>query len=159
MRVSTRGEYGVRAMLDLALHYDLGATSLRTVAQRQEISASYLEQLIGVLRKAGLVVSVRGAQGGYRLAGPPGEIKIGDIMRAVEGPIGPAECVDEEAGAGCRQAPYCVTRMLWEKLRDSMIAVLDSTTLEDLCGQAKTMTAGAPRSFKKHLPGPGLGEE
>ena len=130
MRVSTRGEYGVRAMLDLALHYEEGATALRTVAQRQEISGSYLEQLLGILRKAGLVESVRGAQGGYRLARPPGEIRIGEIMRAVEGPIAPTDCVSEDGRAGCRQAPHCVTRLLWKRLRDSMIAVLDSTTLD-----------------------------
>ena len=144
MRISTRGEYGVRAMLDLAIHYDRGATALRTVAERQDISESYLEQLIGVLRKAGLVVSVRGAQGGYQLAKPPEEIKIGDIMRAVEGPIGPTECVNEDGTTDCSQAPHCVTRLLWAKLRDSMIAVLDTTTLGDLCSQAEALMAKKP---------------
>jgi len=144
VRVSTRGEYGVRAMLDLALHYEESATPLRIVAQRQELSESYLEQLIGALRKAGLVTSVRGAQGGYRLARPPGEIRIGEVMRAVEGPIGPSDCVSESGRAGCRQAPHCVTRLLWERLRDSMIAVLDHTTLGDLCDEARVMAVNAP---------------
>ncbi|MGE5552008.1 MAG: RrF2 family transcriptional regulator [Bacteroidota bacterium] len=139
MRVSTRGEYGVRAMLDLALQYDRGAIALRTVAERQGISESYLEQLMGPLRRAGLVASVRGAQGGYRLARPPGEIRVGDVMRAVEEPIAPTDCVSGGGAGGCRQAPYCVTRLLWERLRDSMIAVLDSTTLEDMRRQAEEL--------------------
>ncbi|MGE5529276.1 MAG: RrF2 family transcriptional regulator [Patescibacteria group bacterium] len=147
MRVSTRGEYGVRAMLDLALQYDEGATPLRAVAGRQGISEAYLEQLMGILRKAGLVASVRGAQGGYRLSRPPGEIRVGDIMRAVEGPIGPTSCVNGEGGSGCCQAKGCVTRLLWERLRDSMVAVLDHTTLGDLCAQARAMTPGEPEYY------------
>ena len=150
MRVSTRGQYGIRAMLDLALHYEEGATPLRVVAARQGISEFYLEQLMGSMRRAGLVQSVRGAQGGYHLARPPGEIKIGEIMRVVEGPIAPTECVGEEGESACGQARSCVTRLLWEKLRDSMIAVLDSTTLEDMRKQAESMVVeGVPL----HRPG------
>lgn len=150
MRVSTRGQYGIRAMLDLALHYQEGAIPLRVVAARQGISEFYLEQLMGSMRRAGLVQSVRGAQGGYQLARPPGEIKIGEIMRVVEGPIAPTECVGEEGESTCGQARSCVTRRLWEKLRDSMIAVLDSTTLEDMRKQAEAMVVeGVPL----HRPG------
>ncbi len=146
MRISTRGEYGVRAMLDLALHYEDGTIPLRAVAGRQRISESYLEQLFGILRKAELVTSVRGAQGGYQLARPPGEITVGDVMRVVEGPIAPAECVGE-GGTDCRQASHCVTRLLWAKLRDSMLGVLDSTTLADLCRQAGAMAEGEPMYY------------
>ncbi|NLG85052.1 MAG: Rrf2 family transcriptional regulator [Firmicutes bacterium] len=150
MRVSTRGQYGLRAMLELALHYAEGPMTLRRVAARQAISESYLEQLLGTLRRAGLVVSVRGVQGGYRLARPPEEIRVGEIIRAVEGPIAPTECVVEGGEPECWRAPHCVSRLLWEKLRDSMLAVLDSTTLADLCAEAEVMTAGARAGVFPH---------
>jgi Rrf2 family cysteine metabolism transcriptional repressor len=142
MRVSTRGEYGVRAMLDLAMHFGEGAMPLRAVAEREGISESYLEQLMLALRRADLVTSIRGAQGGYKLTRAPGEIRVGDVMRAVEGPIAPTDCVGEKGADVCRQAPCCVTRLLWSRLRDSMLAVLDSTTLADLCAQAEAMSSG-----------------
>lgn len=142
MRISTRGEYGVRAMLDLALRYEEGPTALRAVAEREKISEFYLEQLMRALRQAGLVKTARGAQGGYSLARPPEEIKMGQIMRAVEGPIAPAECVNGEGKDVCVQAPHCVTRLLWARLRDSMLSVLDTTTLEDLRRQAREILDG-----------------
>lgn len=132
MRISTKGEYGIRAMLDLALHYGKGPIPLKSVAERQKISTHYLEQLMATLRKAGLVESVRGAQGGYKLAKPPEAMVVGEIIRALEGPISPMPCVDEDEGKNCKQGDGCVTRELWKKLRDSMVDVLDSVTLEDL---------------------------
>ena len=134
MRVSTRGEYGVRAMFDLALNYGSGPIPLKTVARRQLVSETYLEQLMGALRKAGLVASKRGAQGGYELAHPPDQITIGQIIRVLEGPITPLDCLDTDAGTGpyCDQPEQCVLRGLWKQLQDSMERVLDSTTLEDL---------------------------
>jgi Rrf2 family cysteine metabolism transcriptional repressor len=134
MRVSTRGEYGVRAMFDLALNYGSGPIPLRTVAARQMVSETYLEQLMGALRKAGLVVSKRGAQGGYELADPPERITIGQIIRVLEGPITPLDCLDTDSGTGpyCVQPEQCVLRGLWKQLQDSMERVLDNTTLEDL---------------------------
>lgn len=134
MRVSTRGEYGVRAMFDLALHYGSGPISLKSIAERQRISETYLEQLMGALRKAGLVESRRGAQGGYLLAHPPEEVTIGQIIRVLEGPITPLDCLDSERGSGpyCDQPEQCVLRGLWKDLQDSMQRVLDNRTLEDL---------------------------
>ncbi|WP_461361053.1 RrF2 family transcriptional regulator [Candidatus Darwinibacter acetoxidans] len=134
MRVSTRGEYGVRAMFDLALNYGSGPIPLRTVAARQMVSETYLEQLMGSLRKAGLVISKRGAQGGYELADPPERITIGQIIRVLEGPITPLDCLDTDSGTGpyCGQPEQCVLRGLWKQLQDSMERVLDNTTLEDL---------------------------
>ncbi|NLM41487.1 MAG: Rrf2 family transcriptional regulator [Firmicutes bacterium] len=134
MRVSTRGEYGVRAMFDLALNYGSGPIPLRAVAERQLISETYLEQLMGALRKAGLVASKRGAQGGYELAHPPERITIGQVIRVLEGPITPLDCLDSDSGGGpyCDQPEQCVLRGLWKKLQDSMESVLDNTTLEDL---------------------------
>ncbi|MGE5582794.1 MAG: RrF2 family transcriptional regulator [Bacillota bacterium] len=137
MKISTRGEYGIRAMLDIALHDCEGPVALKSISERQEISEPYLEQLIGGLRKAGMVTATRGAQGGYELAKKPSEIRIGDLIRVLEGPIAPVECVREEddkddKSGCCSNASRCATRVLWQKLRDSMVEVLDSTTLGDL---------------------------
>lgn len=133
MRLSTRGEYGLRTMAGLANVYESGPISLAQVAKSENISLSYLEQLIGQLRKKGLVVSTRGAKGGYRLARPPERITVGDVVRAVEGPIAPLDCVsEEEANCKCQHQSACRTRVVWERLRDSIAETLDSTTLADL---------------------------
>ena len=140
MRISTRGEYGVRAMLDLAMHYGQGPIALKLIAERQDISEHYLEQLVGTLRKAGLVTSVRGAQGGYQLARPPVEVPISDIIKTLEGPIAPMDCVDDDEGC-CNLIERCATRLLWQRLRDSMEEVLDNTTLACLCQEAMRLKA------------------
>lgn len=137
MRVSTKGHYGLKAMFDLAQHYGTGPVSLKSIAQRQHLSVQYLEQLIAMLKKAGLVESVRGAHGGYALAAPPREIKVGDVVRALEGPVAPVDCVRETDPKECDQADYCITRLVWEKIRSSLVQVMDSITLEDLCREAR----------------------
>jgi len=136
MKLSTKGRYGVRAMFDLVLHQGDGPIPLRSIAERQDISEHYLEQLIAVLRKAGIVNSVRGAHGGYLLARDPQEITIGDIIRSLEGPIAPADCVSEEVKDECGNSPDCVVKMIWKKVKDSIDEVLDSITLEDLRQEA-----------------------
>lgn len=133
MRVSTRGEYGLRAMLDLALRYGEGPIPLKAVAQRQQISEHYLEQLMGALRKASLVVSVRGAQGGYRLAAPPEETRVGDVLRALEGPLEPRALEDELPPGGVEQVPVYGAQALWRLLSQRINETLDSITLADLC--------------------------
>ncbi|MBO8169747.1 MAG: Rrf2 family transcriptional regulator [Thermoanaerobacteraceae bacterium] len=137
MKLSTKGEYGLRAMFDLAQRYGTGPVSLKSIAARQEISEHYLEQLIAVLRKAGLVKSVRGAQGGYMLAREPEEIKVGEIIRALEGPIAPMECVSEEDPEECHRSESCITRKIWRRVRDSISEVLDAITLQDMCDEAE----------------------
>lgn len=132
MKLSTKGRYGLKAMFDLAQHFGEGPISLKSIAERQEISEHYLEQLISGLRKAGLVKSVRGAQGGYVLGREPGKMTIGNVIRVLEGPIAPVDCVAEEDPECCSKADYCVTRTVWEKVRDSIAEVLDSITLEDM---------------------------
>lgn len=139
MKLSTRGEYGLRAMFDLALRQGQGPVPLKDIAERQDISGHYLEQLIASLRKAGLVKSVRGAQGGYMLGRPPNEITVGDIVRVLEGPIGPTECVSEEETVSCNRSETCIARRVWERVRDSIIEVMDSITLEDMCLEAKKL--------------------
>ncbi|MGF7185374.1 Rrf2 family protein [Desulfitispora alkaliphila] len=137
MKLSTKGEYGVRAMFDLAQHHGQGPISLKSIAERQGISEHYLEQLVAGLRKAGLLKSVRGAQGGYTLAREPDDIKIGEIIRILEGPIAPVECVSEEEGDKCTRFNKCVAKNIWAKVRDSISGVLDSITLADMLKEAE----------------------
>jgi len=137
VRLSTRGHYGLKAMFDLAWRYGEGPIPLNSVAERQHISEPYLEQLIAVLRRAELVKGVRGAQGGYVLARPPGEIKAGDVIRALEGPLAPLQCVDDSRVAACDEADYCISRMVWARVRDAIAGVLDSLSLADMCLEAE----------------------
>lgn len=136
MRLSTRGHYGLKAMFDLAQNYGAGPISLKTVAERQNLSDHYLEHLMAMLRKSGLVNSVRGALGGYVLAREPSEIKVGDVIRALEGPIAPVYCVSEKDPGSCNEADYCITRTVWTRVRDGLAGLLDSISLADLCREA-----------------------
>ncbi|MCX7842493.1 MAG: Rrf2 family transcriptional regulator [Clostridia bacterium] len=137
MKLSTKGRYGVKAMLDLALHNSEGQVSLKSIAERQEISENYLEQLFASLRKANLVKSIRGSQGGYMLAAEPANITIGSILRALEGSLAPVDCVMETDPAKCKRSDCCVTKFVWQKIRDSINEVVDSITLEDLINEYK----------------------
>ncbi|SHE50187.1 transcriptional regulator, BadM/Rrf2 family [Caldanaerobius fijiensis DSM 17918] len=141
MRLSTKGQYGVRAMLELALNYGEGPIALKTIAEKQDISEHYLEQLIAILKKAGLVKSTRGAQGGYTLAMAPSEITVGDILRALEGPLAPVECVIDGEEVECQRADFCVSRLVWQKIKDSLNKVVDSITLQDMVDDYKKMNS------------------
>lgn len=132
MKLSTKGRYGLKAMFELALHYGEGPIPLKNIAEVQEISEHYLEQLIAVLKKNGLVSSVRGAQGGYMLIDSPRKITVGDVIRALEGDLAPVDCINESGGTKCNKESRCVTRMVWEKINDSINSVIDSITLEDM---------------------------
>ena len=135
MKLSTKGRYSVTALYELALHYGEGVVSLKTIAKTQGISENYLEQLMVQLRRAGLVESVRGAQGGYTLALPPEEVTIGQIITAVEGPIALVDCLLTSAEAedqSCVHAGDCVTRQIWEEVCDSINNVLNNIALADL---------------------------
>ena len=136
MKISTRGRYGLRAMADLASRHDGESVKLNAIAKRQGISEHYLEQLIASLKKAGYVKSVRGARGGYHLNMPPEEISVGDILRALEGPLYPVGCISEEGDAssacGAADCVSCVAKPVWEKLYESMSDVVDSISLKDL---------------------------
>lgn len=131
MILSTKGRYGLKIMYELALNYGNGPMPLKEVAQRQQLSETYLEQIIAHLKKGGLVASIRGAQGGYELIRKPEEISVGEIIRTLEGPLAPAECVlDDEPE--CTKAEYCVTRLIWEKIMEGINNVIDSITLNDM---------------------------
>lgn len=123
MKISTKGRYGLTIMMELARRYGEGQMSLKSIAQKHDLSEHYLEQLIAPLRNAGLVKSIRGAYGGYILARTPEEITAGDVIRVLEGPISPVEFEEEEDPA---------KRDLWMRIRDSISEVLDTTTLHDL---------------------------
>lgn len=137
MRLSTRGRYGLRAMLDMAMDQSDGPITLNSISERQGVSIGYLEQLMVPLKKEGLIRSVRGAQGGYLLARNPEDITVGDIIRALEGPIAPVACVSEDYPEECDRAEGCVTRLVWAKVRDSIVDVLDSLTLYDMVEEAR----------------------
>lgn len=133
MKISTRGVYAIRALIDIAQNQKEAPVALRSIAQRQNLSESYLEQLFTSLKKAGLVKSLRGAQGGYELTKLPEDLKVIEIIRVMEGPIAPVECVNEEStDSGCDNASFCTLKPLWSRLRDSMITVLEATSLADL---------------------------
>ena len=130
MRVSTRGRYALRLMLDLAMNNTGEPVRLKDVAKRQEISEKYLEQIISILNKAGFVKSVRGPEGGYSLKWKPEEYTVGMILRLTEGSLAPVDCVED--GTDCGRADQCVTVMLWQKLNDAINSVVDNITLADL---------------------------
>ncbi len=144
MKLSTRVRYAMRAMLELALQADAPSVSSRDVAARQEVSEKYVGQLLAQLRTAGLVRSVRGQGGGFRLARPPKEIRLLDVVLAFEGTLAPVPCVDEPDL--CTRAPGCVTRDLWCELKESLEAPLRKSTLADLVRRHRKKAAAAARA-------------
>ncbi|MFN8592354.1 MAG: Rrf2 family transcriptional regulator [Thermomicrobiales bacterium] len=137
MKVSSRGEYGVRAMVALAKHYGQGPMSIAAMAKDSAVPMPYLEQLIGPLRKAGLVESTRGARGGYKLTRDPHDVRVGEVYRIMEGPVAPMECVSEDlADQTCPLIEGCETRPVWLRMRDAIAESLDSMTLADLIAQS-----------------------
>ncbi|MDR2736251.1 MAG: Rrf2 family transcriptional regulator [Gracilibacteraceae bacterium] len=134
MKFTTRGRYSVQIMVDLSRRISEGPVSLKSIADRHNLSESYLEQLICELRKADLVRSVRGAQGGYVLKRDPGQITVGEIIRSVAGSIAPVDCEyqTETLSCSCDPDEQCLTRDLWVRLRDSVNELVDSIFLSDL---------------------------
>jgi len=130
VKLSTKGRYSLRAMLDLAVHFGQGQIRIKDISARQQISARYLEQLFIPLRKAGLVRSLRGAGGGFTLAKPPSEIPLSEIIRVAEGSVVPVRCVDKPKL--CPQSDVCITRNIWTEMGRAISKVLESTTLQDL---------------------------
>ena len=131
MRISTKGRYAIKLMLDLATNDNGEPIRLKDVARRQEISEKYLEQIISVLNKAGYVKSLRGAQGGYMLARDPKTYTAGMILRLTEGSMKPVACLEDEPNQ-CDRAGECVTLRLWKMLDEAIEGVLDKVTLQDL---------------------------
>ncbi len=136
--MSTKGRYGLRALIDLAVHED-DAVCIQSIAERQGISESYLEQLVRLLKKAGLVTSVRGAGGGYRLAKPASEISVGDILRALEGDLDAVSCSAFQEEPSCQGADCCVTKNVWKKINDAISQTVDGIYLEELVSDSRAM--------------------
>ncbi len=133
MKLSTKGRYGMRAMLDLALQSGTEPVLIKDISKRQEVSDLYLQQLFNRLKTAGLVRSTRGPKGGFMLTKPPSQISLADILQAMEGSTAPVECVDN--ATFCSRTDSCVTRKVWAEIKKAMDGVLESTTLQDLVKQ------------------------
>ena len=135
MKLSTRGRYGTRALLDLALQQSKEPVPLKDIAFRQNISLHYLEHLITPLTRAGIVRSTRGARGGVQLVRHPHEIKLSEVIQLLEGSISPVECIQNPEN--CPRSDLCATRDLWNDIKKAMDEILDSTTLQDLVERQK----------------------
>lgn len=150
LRVSTKGEYGVRIMVDLARHYGGRPRSLTDISQAETLPLAYLEQLVKLLREAEptLVISTRGAHGGYKLSRNPEDITMGEIVRVLEGPIAPMICATEgEMSQICGFLDSCKTKFLWAKVRDAVAHTLDSMTLADLMEESAVSTQEIATQF------------
>jgi Rrf2 family protein len=135
MKLSTRTRYGVRAVIELAASDRKKPVQLKVIAQRQDISVKYLEQLMNALRSGGIVRSIRGARGGYILAKPPNQIKLIEVFNCLEGSVITAECVEDEDF--CRRSADCAARLLWVRVQEAIKSVLESETIQDLIDRAK----------------------
>ncbi len=131
MRVSSRGRYGVKAVFELALRYGQNPVSLTLVARSQGVSEPYLEQLMPALKRAGLVEAARGAQGGYRLAVPPDQVSVGDVVRALEGPIMLTTCTSDDPSE-CPELFRCIGPDVWSRVQEALVATMDSMTFDVL---------------------------
>lgn len=140
MKISTKGRYALRLMLDLAINHTGNFIPLKAVSQRQDISDKYLEQIVHLLSKGGLVQSARGAQGGYRLTREPGKYTVGEILRLVEGSLVPVACL--ECGANCEHTDTCMTIDLYKKMQKAIDDIVDGTTLVDLIKEHEVKMAG-----------------
>lgn len=136
MKISTKGRYGTRFMVHLALHAGKAPIPLREVAKAQDISDKYLEQIVPQLGRANLIRSVRGPQGGYVLARDPSAITVGEILRVLEGPLTPVDCV-ECLEAPCARESICAVRAVWSEIYDAINAVVDHITLEDIVKRSR----------------------
>lgn len=145
MKISTKGRYGIRLMLSLAINYEKGTLSLKNIAKEQEISEKYLEQIINPLTKADLVKSFRGSQGGYTLSRSPKEISVGEILQVLEGSLSPVACVDSPT---CPNSDNCVSLSLWRRMKDALDEVVDNTTLDSMAQEYLEKEAG---KRKTHL--------
>ena len=138
MKISSKGRYALRLMLDIALNDAKTPVRIKDIAERQQISDKYLEQIVSSLNKAGFVKSLRGPQGGYRLTKKPEEYTVGMILRLIEGSLAPVACLDDDIN-NCTRADRCPTLILWEKLYDAISEVVDNITLADLISWQKNM--------------------
>jgi Rrf2 family cysteine metabolism transcriptional repressor len=135
MKISTRTRYGLRAVLELAISYGEGPLQLKVIAQHQDISVKYLEQIIAILKSGGMVRSIRGAKGGYILAKSPNQIRLSDVFSCLEGPVNTVECIEDQDY--CAKAADCLARQIWTQVQNAINNVLQSITLQELVERTK----------------------
>lgn len=145
MKLSTRTRYGTRALIELALREGEGPVFLKDIAQKQQISLSYLEHLVAPLIAGGIIRSTKGPKGGVSLARDPGDIKLSEIARLLEGSLAPVECVDDPKA--CRRSGACAARDVWSRLKEAMDGVLESTTLEEMAEEQKRKGQSEPSMY------------
>ena len=145
MKISTKGRYGTRLLLDLALHHEQEPVLLRDIAQRQDISLSYLEHLVAPLVAEGMVRTIRGAKGGVTLARPAEQIRLSDIIQLFEGSMAPVDCVNDSKL--CARSDFCATRDIWSELKKVTYDVLQSLTLQDLVERQKQKGTASPQMY------------
>ena len=136
MKISTKGRYGTRALLDVAMHQGEGPVQLKVIAERQQLSISYLEHIVAPLISAGMLRSVRGVNGGVLLGKPAKDIKLNEVIRALEGSVALVECVDDPNV--CPRSDHCATRDMWAEIKKAMDGVLESTTIQELVERQMT---------------------
>ena len=139
MKLSTKGRYGLRALIDLARYSEDEPVPISSIAARQDISEGYLEQLMALMKKAGLVRSIRGAAGGYVLAKSAEDISVGDVLRSLEGKLEPAECAAFDSEKGWKASANCVTKYVWQKINDSINHTVDEIKLDELVEESKIL--------------------
>lgn len=137
MRLSTKGEYASRAMLELSLHHKEGSLHIREISSAQDIPQRFLEQILLMLKRAGYLRSKKGPNGGYCLAKPPSEINVAEVIRVMDGPLAPIDCVSVIAHEVCPRENYCGLKWLWKDVRDSVANLLENTTFGDLAEKTK----------------------
>lgn len=136
MKISTKGRYALRMLIELAAHQDSGYVSLKEISEHQNISKKYLEQIVPMLNKNGILRTNRGNKGGYMLAKAPSECTVGDVLRATEGSLAPVSCLEYPVN-DCPRAEYCATLYIWEGLAKTVSDYLDSITLQDIIDRRK----------------------
>lgn len=137
MKISTKGRYGLRALIDVAQFSEIEPVAISSIAARQDISERYLEQLMAMLKKAGLIKSIRGAGGGYVLAKNMDDISVGEVLRALEGTLEPVECAGFQENDSCKAAGGCVTKYVWQRINESINRTVDEIRISQLVEESK----------------------
>lgn len=149
MKISTKGRYGLRALIDLAQYSEIEPVSISSIANRQDISERYLEQLMTLLKKAGIIKSIRGAGGGYVLVKDTGEISVGDVLRALEGSLEPVECAAFKEEDSCAASDICVTKYVWQRINESINRTVDEISLKQLVEEGRNKKVSGSADQRK----------
>ena len=142
MKITYKGDYSLKAMLSLAMHYNKGVLPIQELAKKGDIPFKFLEQILLTLKKGGFVSSKRGVDGGYFLAKAPGTITVGEVIRFIEGPIEPVECANKSSYEKCRDFPYCVFKDIWSQVYTATSLVVDTITFAELVRRAENIQSG-----------------